>query len=49
MGKMNVVRNVVYMLGFRPRRGSFLYSPSKHVLFGARRMAKRGRKVWNKR
>jgi len=49
MGKMNTVRNVVYALGFRPKRGSVLYSPSKNILFGARKMAKRGRKAWNKR
>lgn len=46
---MNTVRNIVYMVGLRPRRGSFLYSPSKHWLFGARKMAKRGRKLWNKK
>lgn len=42
----NIVRNIVYGLGFKPKRGSILYSPSKDFIFGGRRVLKAGRKAW---
>jgi hypothetical protein len=48
---MNTVRNIVYALGFRPKKGSPFYSPSKAFIFGGRRalkISKKAYKTWRK-